>query len=288
MLPFRKIVFAVDFSDACKAVVPYVKEAVERNKADLTLVHAFDVAPVVYGEFGAIAATGFPPYQELRKSECTRLQEFAREYFPARPQMMLEDGEPGSVITRVVKQNGADLIMLPTHGWGPFRRLLLGSVTAKVLHDVSSAVWTSAHAEQPEHKPHLPYQNIVCALNTDDEAPAIAQAAAAIAKSYGANLSLVHVIEPPPAAWEIDWAPYRKAVIDAADADLRRIKREANIDATVTIVDGPAADGVRNAAIERRADLVIVGRGQSQKTIGRIWSHLYGIVREAPCPVLSI
>ena len=32
--------------------------------------------------------------------------------------------------------------MMPTHGCGPLRRFLLGSVTAKVLHDVSTAVWT--------------------------------------------------------------------------------------------------------------------------------------------------
>ena len=40
-----------------------------------------------------------------------------------------------------------DLIMMPTHGYGPFRRFLLGSVTAKILHDATCPVWTSTHLE---------------------------------------------------------------------------------------------------------------------------------------------
>ena len=51
---------------------------------------------------------------------------------------------------------------------GRVRRFLLGSVTAKVLHDVSAAVWTGVGAELSEHPVKIPYQSIVCAL--DDSA----------------------------------------------------------------------------------------------------------------------
>jgi hypothetical protein len=37
-----------------------------------------------------------------------------------------------------------------------------------------------------------------------------------------------------------------------------------------------------------KADLVVVGRGNIQGTLSRVWSHLYSIVRDSPCPVLSI
>ena len=37
--------------------------------------------------------------------------------------------------------------MMLTHDYGPFRRFLLGSVTAKILHDAACPVWTSAHLE---------------------------------------------------------------------------------------------------------------------------------------------
>ena len=39
MVPFRKILFPIDYSAACVAIVPYVKDVLRRFPADLTLVH---------------------------------------------------------------------------------------------------------------------------------------------------------------------------------------------------------------------------------------------------------
>ena len=44
MLPFRRILFPVDYSEPCQAVVPYVKEMIRHFSADLTLVHAYGPA----------------------------------------------------------------------------------------------------------------------------------------------------------------------------------------------------------------------------------------------------
>jgi nucleotide-binding universal stress UspA family protein len=63
---------------------------------------------------------------------------------------------------------------------------------------------------------------------------------------------------------------------------------EAGLEATVSVVEGNPAEGVRKAVAEREGDLLVVGRGVSQKTVGRFWSNLYAIIRESPCPVLSV
>jgi len=34
--------------------------------------------------------------------------------------------------------------------------------------------------------------------------------------------------------------------------------------------------------------LLIVGRGHLRENIAQVWSHLYTIIRESPCPVLSV
>ena len=140
---------------------------------------------------------------------------------------MTEEGEAGTVIHKVLQHQGADLVMMPTRGCGPLRRLLLGSVTAKVLHDVSAAVWTSTGAAIEEHTPTVPYKSIICALDETAESEVILRAAAALAKSYQANLALVHVLEMPPATAEIDFSPYRQDLIDAGHAHMRRPKRTA-------------------------------------------------------------
>ena len=60
--------------------------------------------------------------------------------------------------------------MPPTRGVGPFRRLLLGSVTAKVLHDVRCAVFTTAHVLDPTQTLCDGIHAIVCAVELNKEA----------------------------------------------------------------------------------------------------------------------
>jgi nucleotide-binding universal stress UspA family protein len=225
---------------------------------------------------------------EMQRLEEQRLQEFVAQMFPGlRVETFLQRGEPGSVIHDVVRHQGADMIMMPTHGRGPLRRLLLGSVTAKVLHDVSAAVWTGAQAAVEAH-PHGTYKSILCAVDLRAEAEAVLQAGTALARSYKAQLSLVHVVEMPSSSPEVDVTPFRDELMQAADSRVREWKEKLGIDAPHTTIEGATADEVCREAARRQADLVVVGRGNIQGTLSRIWSHLYSIVRDCPCPVLSI
>lgn len=277
MLPFRRILFPIDFSESCQSITPHVAETASRFASEITLIHAFEMPAAIQAD------------DEIRKSEESRLQQFAKEAFPAmHVECLVEAGEPGSVICGAVQRHGIDLVMMPTQGRGGFRRLLLGSITAKVLHDVSAAVWTGVHAAISSHSPQVPYRSILCALNTDEEAPDLVKAAGAIANSYSADLSFVHVVETPPGSWEVDFAPYRKELMDAADLKIRSMARAAGIDPKVIVLHGSISGCIRQEVTERQADLLIVGRGRSQGVLSRIWSSLYETVREAPCPVLSI
>jgi hypothetical protein len=64
-------------------------------------------------------------------------------------------GDPAHAITDFVASNKVDLVMMPTHGYGPFRQLLLGSVTAKVLHDVRPACQCGPNRCRRESQHHL-------------------------------------------------------------------------------------------------------------------------------------
>jgi nucleotide-binding universal stress UspA family protein len=286
MLPFKKILFPVDYSDHCRSIVPYVQEMAGHFSAQLTLVHAYGVGALPYTEL-AVMDPNWP--EEVRRREEQRLREFVTETFPGQHvDSILEEGEPGRAIDKVVQHQGTDLVMMPTHGRGPVRRLLLGSVTAKVLHDVSAAVWTGA-GRMVDRRPHdISYKSILCAVDLSDEAESVVRAAAALAASYHARLSLVHVVELPPPNVDVDFTPFRKDLIDAANERLRELKKKLGIDAPHTTIDGMTADGVCQEAVQKEANLVVVGRGRAQGALSRIWSRLYAIVRESPCPVLSI
>jgi len=286
MLPFRKILFPVDYSQPCRAIVPYVKEVRHRFSAELALVHAYGPEALAFSTL-PLTDPGLP--EEAHACEQERLRQFALETFPGEHvDCFTELGEAGSVIHKLIQHEGADLVMLPTHGRGPIRRWLLGSVAAKVLHDSSAAVWTGAGSALMEHAPQLPYRSILCAIDDSDEDEAVLLGAAALAADYGARLSLVHVVHTPPPAPEVDFTPYNREILAAADARLRELKGRLGIDAPHAVLDGAVASCVRAEALRVRADLIVTGRGAAQAAFSRLWSHLYPIVRESPCPVLSI
>jgi nucleotide-binding universal stress UspA family protein len=290
MLPFRRILFPVDFSDASAKMAPLVRDTAQRFAADLHLVHAYELPPIYYGDVGSgVVPAGPPEDPDLVLSVQNALRERADCWFKGmdvRPTVVY--GQPADVIHDAVKREGIDLVVLPTHGRGTARRMLLGSVTTKVLHDLSCAVLTDTHKALDDHKPNVPFQSILCAVGVEEETPAVLRAAAALAKYYGAKLEVVHAVDTPPGAWEIDFGPYRQAVADAAEDELRRLMREAGIDAPLAILDGPPPQVIRDEAAKRKADLIVTGRGEAQGVLSQFWSRLYGIVREAPCPVLSI
>jgi len=286
MLPFRKILFPVDYSDPCKALAPYVQDMVDHFAAELTVVHGYSIGSFATAEIN-LAEPGL--LEECSEIEEQRLKDFAKETFPGRAvTVRSEESEPGVLIDEVVRQQNIDLVMMPTHGHGPLRRMLLGSVTGKVLHDVRATVFTGVGSTLAGHLPSVPYRSIVCAVGHGPETESVIQAAAAFAASYQAQLALVHVVELPPTSWEIDITPFRKDLVEAARTRLTGLTQKLKVDAPVHVVDFITPDAIHDEAVSRKADLIIVGRGHAHGTFSRMWSHLYAVVRAAPCPVMSI
>ena len=286
MFPFRKIVFPIDYSGPSRAIVPYVEEMSRHFSADITLVHDYGAEALARSP-RPITDPQLP--EEAKILEQEQLQRFGAENFPEhQTDCIAELGEPGSVIEKIVQRDGADVVMLATHGRGPVRRFLLGSVTAKVLHDLSSAVWTGTGSVFEGHALRLPYKSILCAVDETPEAEAAVRAAAAFARGYDAQLWLVHVVETPPATYEVDFSQYEKQLMEAADLRLQELKGRLGVEAAHAVIGGPVAEGVREEAVRRGADLIVTGRGRSQTAFGSMLSRLYSIVRHSPCPVLSI
>ncbi|MEO8100495.1 MAG: universal stress protein [Acidobacteriota bacterium] len=284
MLPFRKILFPIDYSDASRAIVPHVRDAVRHFSAELMLVHAYGPEGLSFVDL-PLASPDLP--KQVREFEQARVRDFAQEHFPGiKPECFAELGEAGTIIHSVLQHQGADLVMLPTHGRGPVRRLMLGSVTTKVLHDVGCAVWTATGTAAAGYVGG--YNSIACAVDESDEASTVVVAAAALAKSYNASLSVVHVLGLPPATVELDYAAIKNDLLRAAEEKLRERLAVLKVTAKHAVIEGNIANSLHDWAADHKAQLLVVGRGHAQGGLGRVWSSLYSIVRESPCPVLSI
>ena len=286
MIPFRTILFPVDYSASCLSMVPYVRDMTTHFSAQLTLLHAYGSSASVYSGAG-LFDPNWP--ERVHAYEKNRIEEFAQAEFPGfHADALVHEGEAAGVIHNAVQHQGTDLVMLPTQGAGPIRRMLIGSITAKVLHDVSAAVWTVVEPVLSARQPMLPCKTIVCAVDESDESEAVLRAAAFLAESFQASLYLVRGVATPPQAAEVDFSALRLELLNRAESDLRALKAKVGIDAPQVVTDQSIIGAVHEEVLQRKAGLLVVGRGQAQAHFGRFWSLLYPIVREAPCPVLSI
>jgi nucleotide-binding universal stress UspA family protein len=283
----KKILFPVDFSERSAAAAPYVRDMAERFAAEVIILHAFYVLPsypvtATMSDFQPVQIPYTADFVELRKDRKEQLERFSHQHFPGVTySARLEDGEPGTTIEETARRDNIDLIAMSTSGLGRWRRLLLGSLTAKVLHDVHCAVWTSIHAPEDGSTPTPGYRSILCAVDLDDEIDNVLRTGSFLAQTYGARLSAVHIESGHPGT--------RQAEADA-EALQHAVNRAlaAQVKPSVGFAGGTLADGIRNAAIREKADLVITGRGSAQRHLLALWSQLYTIIRESPCPVLSV
>jgi len=287
MPAFGHILFPIDLSDQNRVMAPYVTLMANRYHSRLTLLHVREVPsrPVPgWPMQGAQEAIQAVIDEEQRHVDGFLSSEFQN----IDVSRVMLGGDPAAVIVDYIAQKGVDLVMLPTHGYGPFRRFLLGSVAAKVLHDAKCSVWTSVHLPAIPAPP-ASIRNVLCAINLQPESLAVLQWASEFANENGSTLTLAHAMPgAKPVGIDIEGARYRAALFDMAGDQVAKLQQQAGTTCKVVFEADDAAPGVRTAAETTQADLIIIGHGGRHLALGRLRSHVYAIVREAPCPVISI
>src|SRR5262249_4607948 len=129
----------------------YVKRAAAMFRAEVSLIHVFDTAS--HNGFELVVRSPNEIAEEHLGIATQRLQSFLAAEFPITGSpRMVRSGESAEEISRAVAEGGFDLVVMPTHA-GRFRRMLLGSTTAKVLDDVACPVLTSQHSEANAPRP---------------------------------------------------------------------------------------------------------------------------------------
>jgi len=289
MSVFQNILFPVDFSGKCAQTARSVAAIARQFNSKVTMLHAI-------GDYRGLYTPDAPTPDEwiawMHNTSTGRLQSFGSpcldDFVVAR---LVKDGEPADVIAAYASRGGIDSIMMPTHGIGIFRRYLLGSVTARVLHDCARPIWTTVHQPAPGAERER-IRNIVCATDLTEPSGHVVKIAAGIARDCGASLHLVHAIPMPvtlgAGGMESCTPEMIEEIQDTARARLEEVQKEVGV-----AVDSHAQPGfvlpVVSAAITRHhADLLVIGRGHLRERFGALHSDISGLVRESPCPVLSV
>ena len=280
MFGISKIVAPMMFSDSCRGALRYALAVATRFRAELTILHVLEPLAA----FGIESTNGLEYIDRCRREWA--LDEMDKLTFPTGRRMAVRitivEGDAATEICRFADEQQIDLVVMPSHGHGPFRRFLLGSVTAKVLHDCKCPVWTGAHLEQALIAPPIEIRHVMGAVDFGSHTDAVLEWSSGMALAWGAALTLVHVVPclHDPVAQRI--------ACDTARELLQERALNTGADAECIVQAGHVPPSVCNAAKALGADLAVIGRSHDAGGIGRIRSTAYEIIREAPCPVSGV
>lgn len=286
-----RILLPIDFSERSLAAARCSRRLAEHFGAEVTLLH---VLPPPQYEFGALEVGGVM-IAEAHKIRAERaagqLESFRNaELAGLNTRQIVLEGDPATRIVDFAQSENVNLIMMPTHGFGAFRRYILGSNTAKVLHDSDCPVWTYVHLDGPAACPGIPVRNILCAVDLGPQSSKALYWAAMLAQEFGARLTILHATaaEPDLAAGDESQAKWRVASRKAAEEELLRLQRFVNVEADLLIEAGEPANVICSAVRRVGAEALVIGRGSASGVYGRLRTNAYAIIRESPCPVVSV
>jgi len=278
---FKSILFPVDFSEMSALTAVHVRGVAQLTRATVTLIH---VVPWLAAWCGTTelrpAVAGDEQLRDLERQQAIALAVFQKKYLRDVPSVQLvESGAVAETITDRATQIGADLIMMPTRGIGRSRPFLIGSTTAKVLHDAQCAVWTSPHLAALG--PFTGFRHIVCALDHEHIPAGFVEEAARLASCFDSKLTFV--IARPSMDPDGRVEAFRDEFSQAHGHQLPH-----TLDWSLLTESGSVGVGIRRVVEKQGADLVLANRGHLPHRFGQFRTHTYEIVLESPCPVLSL
>jgi nucleotide-binding universal stress UspA family protein len=286
MFSLSPIVVPIDFSDRSAGAVRYARELAHRFDARIALVH---VIPPPHYEFSALEVGG-AVLNEMFANRAVQVKQelekyMAEELAGLEVERVALEGDPAHHIVKYAQEKKAALILMPTHGYGPFRRFILGSVTAKVLHDADSPVWTGVHLEEAPQTP-IRFDRVLAAVDLGAQSMGAVDWAAEFASRTGGRLSVVHVTPALAHVGEAIDPDWRPELLKQARERLEQIV--AGRAADLRVETGDIARRVCEVARETGANLLVIGRGSASGVFGRLRTNAYAIIRESPCPAVSV
>ncbi|WP_135666052.1 universal stress protein [Halorhabdus rudnickae] len=255
--------------------------------ATATLEHALDLAADHDASVHVLTvgdADGEYPGREVLDLAADRIRDRGLD-----SETVLREGRPYREILEYAEEDNVDLIVMPTHGRTGLERLLLGSVTAKVMRLADVPVLTAC----PDAELRYPYRRVLVPTDGSQSAAAALEVGVALAETADAPLSTLSVVEKPRPDGNIHPSAERerreemaeRAVESAASTARRRVP-----EVSTAVVHGRSIpETIREYATAERVDLIVLGT-HGRTSLDR---YLFGgvtekLIRTADVPVLTV
>jgi nucleotide-binding universal stress UspA family protein len=300
MIEIRRILCPIDFSDVSRRALDHAVAIARWYKAGITAVHvdsSIEIAGFPAPMLGVPATWPITDRAELAAS----LQHFVEaESAPGVPiEMLVREGRAVDGILAQAGEMKADLIVIGTHGVSGFERLVLGSVTEKVLRKAACPVLTVPPAI-PDAVPAGPvmFKRILCAMDFSDCSLQALTYAMSLAQEADGRLSVVHVLtshrlpDAVLADQHLSVLEYQRRREDEAKRRLDDAVPStalAYCQVESTILRGKPWREIVRVADSQHSELIVLGvHGRGAADLLFFGSTAQQVVRHASCPVLTL
>ncbi len=284
---YDSILFPTDGSEGASAVFEHVLDVAARHGATVHVLYVVDTThDTVTRVSGALADTLEREGETLVETAAER----AADRGVSTATAVVRGGVPER-ITEYATEQDVDLIAMSTHGRTGLSRVLLGSVTERVVRAAPVPVLT---IRPDEEATRYPYRDVLLPTDGSDCARAALRHAIASAWETGATLHVLSVVDLASLGMDV----YSAAQVDALEADAREIVELATETATEAGVESVTGSVVTASSVPRGitdyvddhdVDLVAMGtHGRSGLDRVLLGSVAEKTLRTASAPVLTV
>ena len=138
-MPFDRILIAVDGSQGGLSATRLGGELAEGRTAEVLLVHAVPLPPIVPGVDQAISDESLAYLEQTADAALTASEDLLAA-INVKAERVVHAGSPAEVILATADDRDVDVIVVGHRGFGAMKRLILGSVSSKLAHHARCAV----------------------------------------------------------------------------------------------------------------------------------------------------
>jgi nucleotide-binding universal stress UspA family protein len=283
---YDTLVVGFDDSLSSKAALIEASNLVKKHGGRVILVHAvyFDTE-----EFG-IAPEQLEKRLKIGEKACIQSKDMVSSEFGIEVQSLLCEGDPPDVILDVAQGKKADLIVLGTYGRKGLNRLLMGSVTSRVIADAPTDVLV---VKKPCIECKGEYKSILVPFDGSDYSKRALNRACRLSQINNAEVTVLYVI--PRYEEMIDFFKtdsIRKSLMQEAARITDSAKGLASLQGIMVkteIAEGHTDERIVEAAKHMDNGLIVMGshgyRGMNKAIMG---STAERVILNAACPVLVV
>lgn len=276
MIHIQSIMVPVDFSEPSKKAVTYGLSLASEFRARLILAHIarFDKAAYENAKVGLL---------ELIPME------FRNEHIY---EIIVKSGDVKEEIMGIVRDKNVDLVVMGTHARPYFERMLLGSVTERMLRKLPAPILTVSPTAGSAR-----LNNILYATDLGDGSEEGLKFSIRLARGLAANLTVVHVTQAIEHVFiGAEVATYLPVEADAVrEQILEKLNRsvalvsDGSVPIKTILAEGSPYQMINQIAQTQKADLIVM----NLQSKGRLERALLGstaerVIRTATVPVLSL